>query len=227
MSRISTPATIDAAHFCDRNAALSRAAMIAAALATATVPALAQDADDEINPSPAAIGVDVPATYFGPPPSSVQRELVGPYQTLRSGKIDLEKGTITLPLYEGAMKSGQPVWYIVTDTDDKGNADPLGLNYAPKLTFSDVGRSVRKGTLDSKFKLIFDAGTVDFSPKRSVTPGDAPNFFPPKQFQSRSRSRRAPNRGEGRVLINAIRTTRIWPMVAGSPRYYEPSSAGQ
>jgi hypothetical protein len=183
MSRISTPATIDAAHFCDRNAALSRAAMIAAALATATVPALAQDADDEINPAPAAIGADVPATYFGPPPSSVQRELVGPYQTLRSGKIDLEKGTITLPLYEGAMKSGQPVWYIVTDTDDKGNADQLGLNYAPKLTFSDVGRSVRKGTLDSKFKLIFDAGTVDFSPKRSVTPGDAPNFFPPKQFQ--------------------------------------------
>jgi hypothetical protein len=103
MSRISTPATIDAAHFCDRNAALSRASMIAAALATATVPALAQDADDEINPAPAAIGADVPATYFGPPPSSV----------------------------------------------------------------------------------------------------------------------------EGRVLINAIRTTRIWPMVAGSPRYYEPTSAGQ
>jgi hypothetical protein len=35
------------------------------------------------------------------------------------------------------------------------------------------------------------------------------------------------NTGEGRVLINAIRATRIWPMVAGSPRYYEPSSAGQ
>lgn len=28
-----------------------------------------------------------------------------------------------------------------------------------------------------------NAGTVDFSPKRSLTPGDAPNFFPPKQFQ--------------------------------------------
>jgi hypothetical protein len=35
------------------------------------------------------------------------------------------------------------------------------------------------------------------------------------------------NTGEGRMLINAIRATRIWPMVAGSPRYYEPSSAGQ
>ncbi|HEY2530885.1 MAG TPA: hypothetical protein VGJ20_23620 [Xanthobacteraceae bacterium] len=126
---------------------------------------------------------DVPATYFGPQPSQVQRSLVGAYQNLKSGKVDLEKGTITLPLYEGAMKSGQSVWYIVTDTDDKGNADQLGLNYSPKLTFADVGRSVRKATLDNKFKLIFDVGTVDFSPKRSVTPGDAPNFFPPKQFQ--------------------------------------------
>jgi len=32
------------------------------------------------------------------------------------------------------MKSGETVWYIVTDTDDKGNADQLGLNYSPKLT---------------------------------------------------------------------------------------------
>jgi hypothetical protein len=30
---------------------------------------------------------------------------------------------------------------------------------------------------------FFEAGKVDFAPKRSATPGDAPNFFPPKQFQ--------------------------------------------
>jgi hypothetical protein len=151
-------------------------------LATSAALTFAAD-DDEIAPAPPSIGADVPATYFGPQPSAVKRELVGEYQNLKSGKVDLEKGTITLPLYEGAMKSGQTVWYIVTDTDDKGNADQLGINYSPKLTFADVGRTVRKGHLDSKFKLIFDTGTVDFSPKRSVTPGDAPNFFPPKQFQ--------------------------------------------
>jgi hypothetical protein len=162
-----------------KTAALALGAFVASA-----VSALAQNLETtEVQPAPAAIGADVPATYFGPQPSQVQRELVGEYQNLKSGKIDLEKGTITLPLYEGAMKSGQTVWYIITDTDDKGNADQLGLNYSPKLTFADVGRSVRKATLDNKFKLIFDVGTVDFSPKRSVTPGDAPNFFPPKQFQ--------------------------------------------
>jgi hypothetical protein len=160
------------------------AALAVGAFVAAAVSALAQNLETtEVQPAPAAIGADVLATYFGPQPSQVQRELVGEYQNLKSGKIDLEKGTITLPLYEGAMKSGQSVWYIVTDTDDKGNADQLGLNYSPKLTFADVGRSVRRATLNNKFKLIFDVGTVDFSPKRSVTPGDAPNFFPPKQFQ--------------------------------------------
>ena len=156
-------------------------AVAAAILAVAQV-ALAADDDSDIAPAPPSIGADVPLTYFGPQPSEVKREYVGSYQELKSGKVDLDAGTITLPLYEGAMRDGRNVWYVVTDTDDKGNADALGLNYSPKLTYSDVGRSVRKATLESKFKLVFEAGTVNFALKRSVTPGDAPNFFPPKQF---------------------------------------------
>ena len=140
------------------------------------------DADSDVAPAPPSIGADVPLTYFGPPPSEVKRELVGPYQELKSGKVDLNAGTITLPLYQGAMKSGQLVWYIVTDTDDKENADALGLNFSPKLTYADTGRAVRKATLQMGLKLVFDSGTVDFAQKRSVTPGDAPNFFPPKEF---------------------------------------------
>jgi hypothetical protein len=171
---------------CEESSGISRiktVALAAAVFVAAGGPALAEDDAAEISPAPAAIGADVPATYFGPQPSQVQRELVGEYQNLKSGKIDFDKGTITLPLYDGAMKGGQIVWYIVTDTDDKGNADQLGINYSPKLTFADVGRAVRKATLDSKFKLVFEAGTVDFAPKRSAAPGDAPNFFPPKAFQ--------------------------------------------
>ena len=153
-----------------------------AALMAGVSSLLAQDIPG-INPVSPATGADVPASYFGPPPSAVQRELVGEYQILKSGKVDLAKETITLPLYEGAMKTGQAVWYVVTDTDDKGNAEQLGLNYSPKLTYADIGRAVRKATLERNFKLVFDAGTVDFSPRRSVVAGDAPNFFPPKQFQ--------------------------------------------
>jgi len=138
---------------------------------------------EDIQPAPPSIGADVPVTYFGPQPSSVQRELIGEYQNLKSGQVDKDKGTITLPLYDGVMKSGETVWYIVTDTDDPGNAAQLGLNYSPKLTYSDIGRAVRRATLGSKFKLTFEAGKVDFRPQRSATPGDAPNYFPPKQFQ--------------------------------------------
>lgn len=136
-----------------------------------------------VTPAPAAIGADVPQTYFGPWPSEVKREYIGEYQNLKSGKVDVAGGTVTLPLYQGVIKTGQLVWYIVTDTDDAGNAAALGLNYSSKLTYADVGRTVRKATLDKDLKLVFDAGSVDFSPNRSLVPGDAPNFFPPKKFQ--------------------------------------------
>jgi hypothetical protein len=32
--------------------------------------------------------------------------------------------------------------------------------------------------------------------------------------------------GNSRVLVSTITATRVWPMVAGSPRYYEPDSGG-
>jgi len=64
-------------------------------LATSAALTFAAD-DDEIQPAPRSIGADVPATYFGPQPSSVKRELVGEYQTLKSGKIDFEKGSVGL-----------------------------------------------------------------------------------------------------------------------------------
>ncbi len=135
---------------------------------------------DSVVPAPPSIGADVPLTYFGPAPSTVQRELVGSYQLLRSGMVDLNAGTITLPLYQGQLKDGRKVWYILTDTDDKGNADALGLNYAPKLTYAAVGKAVRTATLEKNATLTFDSGTVDFKPVRDLVPGDAPNAFPPK-----------------------------------------------
>lgn len=135
---------------------------------------------DSVAPAPPSIGASVPLTYFGPAPSTVQRELVGPYQLLRSGTIDLNAGTITLPLYQGQMSDGRKVWYILTDTDDKGNADALGLNYAAKLTYAAVGKGVRTATLEKNGTLTFDSGTVDFKPEHKLVPGDAPNAFPPK-----------------------------------------------
>lgn len=140
----------------------------------------AQPVQAQFPPPPPSVGAKVPATYFGPVPSDVKREYVGPYQLLKAGKIDFNAQTITLPLYEGKMKDGRKVWYILTDTTDAGNAAALGLNFSAKLNYAAVGRAVRHATLEKDTSLTFQSGTVDFSPKRRVVPGEAPNFFPPK-----------------------------------------------
>ena len=140
----------------------------------------------EIQPSPASIGADVPATYFGTAPSTVQKELIGPFQLLKSGTLDQEAGTITLPLYKGQMASGETVWYVLTDTTDEKNAAALGINFSAKLVYADVGRGVRRASqqlINGKTVVVFASGTVNFSPQHSVTPGVAPNYFPPTAIQ--------------------------------------------
>lgn len=141
-----------------------------------------QTADDknEFEPSPPSIGADIPVTYFGPPPSSVQKELIGPYQLLKAGTVDTNAATIKLPLYKGKLVSGETVWYVLTDTNDKGNADALGLNYSAKLTYANVGKGVRVARQEKDTSLTFQSGKVNFAPERKVVAGDAPSFFPPK-----------------------------------------------
>lgn len=84
--------------------------------------------------------------------------------------VDTTAGTITLPLYQEKvkLKGGieQNLWYILTDTTDKGNAYALGLNYAPKLIYS--GDGARSAMLGQNNTLIFNGETVDFSPERQL-----------------------------------------------------------
>ena len=149
------------------------------------LPSLAQDGTpepagiDEVAPAPASIGSDIPVTYFGPPPSGVQKELVGPVQLLRSGELDMEAGTITLPLYRGEMTDGTPVWYILTDTTDEANAEALGLNHSAKLAYANVPGGTRTANLANDLTLVFDQGAVDFAPERRIQPGEGENPFPP------------------------------------------------
>jgi hypothetical protein len=77
------------------------------------------------------------------------------------------------------MADGTPVWYILTDTTDKANADALGLNHSAKLAYANVEGGTRTATLQNDLTLTFEAGTVDFTPERSVVPGPADAPFPP------------------------------------------------
>ncbi|MBA2469620.1 MAG: hypothetical protein H0V37_09470, partial [Chloroflexia bacterium] len=100
-------------------------ALVALLLITGSATSLAQDAtpsSEEVQPPPSNVGTDIPITYQGPAPSGFKKELVGPVELLRAADVDLETFTFTLPLYRGEMTDGTPVWYILTDTTDEGNA---------------------------------------------------------------------------------------------------------
>jgi hypothetical protein len=165
----------------NRRGSVLIALLILIILIGSSIPTFAQESNGQ--PVPASIGADVPLTYFGPAPSNVQRELIGPYQLLKSGTIDLGHATITLPLYRGQMVSGEPVWYILTDTNDEGNAAALGLNFSAKLTYTEAGNAVRPAHLETDGSVTFERGKVDFAPEHSITPGVQPNPFPPAAFQ--------------------------------------------
>jgi len=135
----------------------------------------------DVFPAPASVGSAVGLSYFGPPPSSVNQSLVGPVQLLNTGPIDATTGTITLPLYLGHLVDGRNVWYILTDVSDAGIAAELGLNFSAKMAF--MANGARTANLDQNGDLVFNAGTVDFSPIRSITTGPAGAEFPPKAYQ--------------------------------------------
>jgi len=162
--------------------------MVLALALGATMSALAQDDEttpvadglDDVQPAPPSIGADIPLTYFGPPPSTFQKELVGPLRLMRAGELDEDAGTMTIPLYKGQLPDGRSVWYILTDTTDEGNAAALGLLYAPKLIYAGVTGAVREARLEPNLSVTFEKGTVDFSPELRVEPGDGDKPFPPK-----------------------------------------------
>lgn len=127
--------------------------------------------------------------YYQPAPPAVASHFPYIYEAnhlLKTGVVDLDKSTVTLPLYKGSMKDGRSVWYVLTDVSDEGLAKELGLNYSPKLR-NVSGNAVRNATLGTDGLLTFDRGTVDFTPERKVVPGKAPNFFPPLEAQAGSK----------------------------------------
>jgi hypothetical protein len=71
---------------------------------------------------------------------------------------------------------GKTAWYILTDVNDANVASFLGINYSAKLEYG--ANSARTANFDDKGNLIFDKGTVDFSPQRMLVPG--PGAFPPQ-----------------------------------------------
>ena len=123
-------------------------------------------------PASAATGTRVPLSYFGPPPSETNPSLVGPEQELKSGTLDAINGRITLPLYEGYITGTKiPVWYILTDVSDAGQAAQLGLNFSAKLQFAGIG--ARTAHFGPEQRGVFRQGNSQLRPAPSSHPRQA------------------------------------------------------
>ncbi len=98
-------------------------------------------------------------------------------QILPAARIDTTAGTVTLPLYQGRMRDGRTVWYVVTDASDRQLARKYQANYSAKLGNAPA-EAVRTASMVGG-TLVFDGGTVDFKPERRVVPGQGSHAFPP------------------------------------------------
>ena len=147
-------------------------------------------------PPLASTGTKVDISEFPPPDSLTDSELAGPVQLLRSGRFDIPiesltsvniganrpRGTVTLPLFKGAVKtpSGlKPAWYVILDAGDEAEADRLGVNFSKKLR--NGGAGARPATVRGDGTFLFQSGLVDFTPNRVVVRGDDDRPFPPRQ----------------------------------------------
>src|SRR6266446_649622 len=147
-------------------------------------------------PPLASIGTKVDISQFPPPDSLTDPELAGPVQLLRSGQLDIPiesltgvdvpsgspRGTITLPLFKGAVMTSsglKPAWYIILDAGDQAEASRLGVNFSKKLR--NAGDAARPATLRADGTFLFESGIVDFSPNHVVVPGGDGRPFPPRE----------------------------------------------
>lgn len=144
--------------------------------------------DPTIDIADPSFATAIQAGYQGPFASYEQHELVGPVDLLRNGHVNFGPNpSFTLPLYEGLSAANTKYWWIVTDSSDEGNAKQLGVNFSPKLRFAAQGQTSGGLKGAEQLEIVNNTvggreGMVDFSPVRSIVPGDS-SPFPPKSVQ--------------------------------------------
>ena len=136
--------------------------------------------ESEIRKAPAYVYPDFHTVAAQPSPSEVNSSYFGPVLLMKSAAVDLERGTATVPLRHGKMKSGEDVWFILTDASDENIAALHGVNYSPKMAYADTRNASRHATIEKDGTWIFDKGHVDFGPQLVIEPGTVDKPFPPK-----------------------------------------------
>jgi hypothetical protein len=97
-------------------------------------------------------------------------------------RVDPAKETVTLPVFKG-IHNGTPVYYVVTESSDKNDAERRKVNHAPRLLRTLGTRAVQLAT-EVKGVVNF-AGTVAFAssrPLRAGADGIPPGTTPPSSM---------------------------------------------
>ena len=97
---------------------------------------------------------------------------------IRSAQLNADYTQATLPLFRGTSH-GQTVYFVITDSSDRADAAVRQVNYAPKLANAKGTPAVQIVTVANG--IVDFPATVDFSPRRLLTPG--PTGFPPASAQ--------------------------------------------
>jgi len=95
---------------------------------------------------------------------------------LKSAVENADYTEVTLPIFEG-RRNGEAVWFVVTESSDRADAEQRGVHWSPKMANGKGTLAVQKvGLVDGRVHFL---GSVDFAPERVVTP--SPTGFPPKE----------------------------------------------
>src|SRR5690348_16193502 len=105
---------------------------------------------------------------------------------LTSGRVDLAREVVRLPLHRGRLSSGETVWFVLTDVSDLDTSRKMGLTWASSLSKAKELPSTRVAEMDESNNFTFKSGRVDFSPVQTLTAGETPNFFPPRSARAGS-----------------------------------------
>lgn len=122
-----------------------------------------------------AVGAATAVTLAAPalPASAADRKLFITSATA----VDIGAGTVTLPLHRGTS-SGRTVWFVVTESSNRNDAQRRGVNFSGPLGHVLGTRAVQRARV--MHGVVDFPGTVNFAPKRVVVPG--PAGFPPTKY---------------------------------------------
>lgn len=95
---------------------------------------------------------------------------------LKSAIENADYTEVTLPMFEG-RRNGETVWFVVTESSDRADAEKRGVHWSPKIANGKGTLAVQKvGMVDGRIHFL---GSVDFGQERVVVP--SPTGFPPKE----------------------------------------------